>query len=108
MNADGRSQEASECCAKARNVADSHEASEIQRLWDLSNQRKLTPVLAPPISGEDFAHDSARFERLMAKAELAIRKQRLDDARRYLLMCGDIPGFARHPKRRKFLQQVEP
>jgi hypothetical protein len=78
---------------------------EIQRLWDLSSQQKLTPVLAPPISGEDFAHDSARFERLMSKTEAAIREHRLDDARRYLLMSGDIPNFARHPKRRRFLQQ---
>ncbi len=108
LNSDGRSQEASEWFAKARGIAGPDEASEIQRLWDLSNQRKLSPVLAPPISGEDFDHDSTRFGRLMEKAELAIREQRMDDARRYLLMSGDIPGFARHPKRRRLLSQAIP
>ena len=107
LNADGRSKEASDSYAKARGFAALHETSEIQRLWDLSDQHKLNPVLAPPVSGEDFAQDSTRFSRLMAKAELAIREQRLDDARRYLLMSGDIPGFAKHPKRRRLLQQVE-
>jgi serine/threonine protein kinase len=107
LNADQRMQEALDCYAKARGIAAAHEVPEIQRLWDLSNQRKLNPILAPPISGEDFSHDSARFNRLMAKSELAIREQRLDDARRYLLMSGDIPGFARHPKRRRLLQQIE-
>lgn len=108
LNADGRSKEASECYAKVFGIAGPHESSEIQRLWDLSNQGKLTPVLAPPISGEDFAHDSVRFNRLMAKAELAIRERRLDDARRYLLMSGDIPGFARHPRRRRSLSKTAP
>ena len=106
LNADGRSREASDCYSKARGIAAPYDTSEIQRLWNLSNQRKLTPVLAPPISGEDFAQDSARFGRLMAKAELAIREQRLDDARRYLLMSGDIPGFARHPRRRRALPET--
>ncbi len=108
LNVDGRSREAIDCCAKARGISAPHETSEIQRLWDLSSQRKLNPVLAPPISGEDFAQDSARFCRLMAKAELAIREQRLDEAKRYLLMSGDIPGFARHPKRRRLLSQAIP
>jgi serine/threonine protein kinase len=106
LNADGRSREASDCYSKACGVAAPHDTSEIQRLWDLSNQRKQTPVLAPPISGEDFAQDSARFSRLMVKAEMAIREKRLDDARRYLLMSGDIPSFARHPRRRKVLTKT--
>jgi serine/threonine protein kinase len=105
FNLQGRSQEAAAALGKAREIAEVREMPEIQRLWDLSSQQKLTPVLAPPISGEDFAHDSARFERLMSKTEAAIREHRLDDARRYLLMSGDIPNFARHPKRRRFLQQ---
>ena len=106
LNADGRLREASDCYAKAREIAAQQEASEIQRLWDLSNQRKLTPVLAPPISGEDFAHDSERFERLMSKAEAAIREHRTDDAKRYLMMSGDIPSFARHPRRRRALTEA--
>jgi serine/threonine protein kinase len=108
LNMDGRTGDASDCLGKARAIAGAHESSEIQRLWDLSNQRDLSPVLAPPISGEDFAHDSVRFNRLMAKAELAIRERRLDDARRYLLMSGDIPGFARHPRRRRSLSKTAP
>jgi serine/threonine protein kinase len=107
LNLDGRTREATDALKKARQIAGVHEMPEIQRLWDLSNQRKLNPVLAPPISGEDFAYDSARFSRLMAKAELAIREQRLDDAGRYLTMSGDIPGFARHPKRRQLIQQIK-
>jgi hypothetical protein len=107
LNADETSREASDCYAKAHGAAAAHETFEIQRLWDLSNQHKLSPVLAPPISGEDFSQDLARFVRLMTKAELAIREQRLDDARRYLLMSSDIPGFARHPKRRRLLKQIE-
>lgn len=106
LNADGYSHDASDCYAMACRIADPHEISEIQRLWDLSNQHKLKPVLAPPVSGEDFAYDSERFSRLMAKAELAIQQQRMDDARRYLLMSGDIPGYARHPRRRRALPQM--
>lgn len=106
LNLGGRPGDASESLEKAREIAGSHEFSEIQRLWDLSVQRKLSPVLAPPISGEDFAQDSARFERLMAKAEVAIHEHRLDDAKRYLLMSGDIPGFARHPRRRRALTKT--
>jgi|GEM_PF-2940732 len=107
LQLDGRTQEASTSFGRAREMVGSHEASEIQRLWDLSTQRNLSPVLALPISGEDFAHDSARFERLMAKAEAAINEYRLHDAKRYLTMCGDIPGFARHPKRRRLFSSVE-
>jgi serine/threonine protein kinase len=107
LNMSGLSGDASDSLGKARSIAGSHETSEIQRLWDLSTQRKLTPILAPPISGEDFAHDSARFERLMVKAEAAVREHRLDDAERYLMMSGDIPGFARHPRRTRLLLQTE-
>jgi hypothetical protein len=106
LNMSGLSGDAYTSFEKSREISGSHEASEIQRLWDLSTQRKLTPVLAPPISGEDFAHDSARFKRLMAKAEAAIQEQRLDDAERYLMMSGDIPGFARHPWRRRIMNEM--
>ncbi len=102
LNLDGSTRDANTSLEKARKIAGAHEVSEIHRLWDFSNQRKLTPVLAPPISGEDFAHDSERFERLMAKADVAIHEHRMDDARRYLMMSGDIPSLARHPQRRRF------
>jgi hypothetical protein len=63
--------------------------------------------LAPPTSGEAFGFDMDRFHRLVGKAEEALREKRDDDARRYLLMSGDIPGFARHPRRRRLLAQLE-
>jgi serine/threonine protein kinase len=100
LNLEGSTPKAACFLGKAQELAEASEIPEIQRLWDLSSQRKMNPLLAPPISGEDFAHDSARFERLMSKAEAAIQEHRLSDARRYLMMIGDIPGFARHPRRR--------
>jgi serine/threonine protein kinase len=106
FNLDGRSREAADALWKAREIAEVREMPEIQRLWDLSSQRRMNPVLAPPISGEDFAEDSARFERLTGKAEAAISEHRLDDARRYLTMSGDIPGFGRHPRRRRLLTRI--
>jgi serine/threonine protein kinase len=107
FNLDGHSREAADALGKAREIAEAREMSEIQRLWDLGSQRKLTPVLAPPISGEDFAQDSARFARLMSKAEKAISEGQLDDARRYLMMSGDISGFSRHPQRRRLLTSLD-
>ena len=106
LNMGGCSREAFDSLSKARELAVAHEASDVQRLWDQCTQRKLNPVLALPISGEDFAHDSTRFERLMSKAEVAVREYRLDDAKRYLLMSGDISGFARHPRRGRVLAKI--
>jgi serine/threonine protein kinase len=105
LNLCGKSTEATGCLENSRRIANQAECQEIQRLWDLSTHKNPTPVLAPPISGEDFAQDSARFHRLMEKAEAAIREKRIDDANRYLLMSGDIPGFRRHPKRTKMLNR---
>jgi serine/threonine protein kinase len=105
-NLDGRARDAFESLERSREIAGLHEAPEIQRLWDLATQRKVNPVLAPPISGEDFAHDSARFGRLIAKAEVAVSENRLDDAKRYLLMSGDLAGFARHPQRRRMITKL--
>jgi serine/threonine protein kinase len=107
LNLCGKRTEAAECHDEARRIANDAESREIQRLWDLSTQKKSTPVLAPPISGEDFAQDSARFHRLMEKTGKAFRERRNDDAKRYLLMSGDIPGFRRHPNRRKWLQRID-
>lgn len=107
LNLCGSTREAAEHLNHAYEIANDSESQEIKRLWDLSNERNLSPLLAPPIAGDDFAHDSARFARLMNKAELAINEQRLEDARRYLLMAGDITGFGRHVKRRRLLLQFK-
>jgi tetratricopeptide (TPR) repeat protein len=107
LNLCGRCADAADCLDHARRIANPVEAQEIQRQWDLCVQRKFTPVLAPPISGEDFAYDSARFQRLIQKAEAAIQVKHVDDAKRYLLMSGDIPGFRRHPKRTRLLDGIE-
>jgi serine/threonine protein kinase len=104
---EGSTREAIESLEKACEIAVPQEIPEIERIWELSTQRRLTPVLAPPISGEDLAEDSARFTRLMGKAEMAIRAGLLDDARRYLLMSGDISGFSRHPRRRRLLSNLK-
>jgi serine/threonine protein kinase len=85
LNLDGQTQDAIVAMEKAREVASEHEIQEIERLWQLSKDWNLNLVLAPPISGEDFAHDSERFRRLMSKSETAIREGCSDDARRYLL-----------------------
>jgi tetratricopeptide (TPR) repeat protein len=106
LNLDGRSGESLESLEKAHQIAVSQEIPEIQRICELSTQHRLTPIHAPPISGEDLAHDSARFARLMSKAELAISERQLDDAKRYLMMSGDIPGFARHPSRIRMLSKI--
>jgi len=106
LNLNGQTRDAIFAMEKAQEVASNHEIQEIERLWQLSKEWNLNLVLAPPISGEDFADDSGRFRRLMSKAESAIHEGQVDDARRYLLMSGDIPGFARHPKRRKLLLKI--
>lgn len=107
LNLAGQTRDAMTAMEEARKIASINEMPEIERLWHLSNSKKLNLVLAPPISGEDFAHDSERFRRLMSKAELALREDRVDDARRYLLMSGDILGFGRHPHRRRLLSNIE-
>ena len=102
----GYEKDANEYLKKANDLCDNRSIDEIQRLWQSCLQSKLAPVLAPPISGEDFAQDSERFHRLMAKAQLAIDKNQYADAQRYLLMSGDISGFARHPMRRLLLSKI--
>jgi serine/threonine protein kinase len=90
---------ATEYLLRAQEIGGLQYRDEIERIWSDVQRGKLYLVLASPISGEDLALDSKRFCRLMEKAEIAIREQRVDDAHRYILMCGDIPGFARHPAR---------
>jgi serine/threonine protein kinase len=102
----GHEKVAEEYLKKALDFSDQRSSEEIQRLWQSCLQSRLTPVLAPPISGEDFAQDSERFHRLMDKARVAIDEKRNADANRYLLMSGDISGFARHPQRRRLLGKI--
>lgn len=108
LNLYGKRQEATRCLNRASRIGGAEAAEEIQRLWDMSIGKQCVPVLSPPISGEDFAHDSERFERLMKKAEHAIQSNNMADAKRYLLMSGDIQSFARHPRRRRLLTKLYP
>ena len=94
------------CMHKARERAEPHEEADIRRYWQSSSDGIPSFALSPPVSGEDFAADSARFERLMGKAQQAIQERDLANACRYLLMSGDIPGFGRHPRRRRLLLQL--
>jgi len=103
LQMEGRSHDALAALKEAQADVSEHEIPELERLWNLSSQRKLNLVLSPPISGEDFAQDSERFQRLMSKADRAFHEGRLEDANRYLMMSGDIPGFGRHPRRRRAL-----
>lgn len=98
--------EAKDCLSRARCLADTEEQFEIERQWNLTSRELSSLALAAPISGEDFAHDSTRFNRLMTKAERAISDGLLDDAKRYLIMSGDIPGFSRNSKRTKLLARI--
>jgi serine/threonine protein kinase len=82
------------------------EEEEKERLWLLSQRGVLNLMLSPPISGEELALDTKRFWRLIAKAELAIKNRFNEDAKRYLLMTGDIPRFSRHPERQRLLSQL--
>ena len=61
------------------------------------SKRRLLPVLAKPMSGDDFAFHKDRFHRLITKATTALTTHDTENASRYVLMAGDIPGFARHP-----------
>lgn len=63
-------------------------------------------VLAKPLSGSEFNTDVLRFQRLMEKADRAMTENKMDDARRYALMAGDIPGFGRHPRLQKIRQRI--
>jgi len=84
-----------------------NEKGDLDRLWSASRDKNLNLILAPPISGEDLALDAERFWRLMSKCVAALDENRLDDANRYLLMSGDISGYARHPQRRNLLNRLQ-
>ena len=58
-------------------------------------------ALAQPRPATELSAEAARFRRLLPKAKLAFAENRLDDARRYLLMLGDLPDYAAHPEVRE-------
>jgi hypothetical protein len=106
LNLQGKEDLANLALNQAIQLCGVHEINDMERLWNLSRERKLNLILSPPISGEDLALDAERFGRLMTKCKAALEEQRYDDAKRYLLMSGDIPRFARHPLRRKLLSNL--
>ena len=57
------------------------------------------------VCGEQFALDSERFEHRKLR-NVVFEERRYDGADRYLLMSGDISGFARHPRRRILLLKL--
>jgi len=63
----------------------------------IHGKQRLAPVLAKPMSGDELAFHKERFYRLIAKAQTALTIHDFENANRYVLMAGDIPGFARHP-----------
>ena len=72
------------------------------------SKRRLLPVLAKPMSGDDFAFHKERFHRLIAKAKNALTTHDTENASRYVLMAGDIPGFARHPDLHRLRSVLKP
>ena len=58
-------------------------------------------ALALPRPATELSAEAARFRRLLPKAKAAFAENRLDDARRYLLMLGDLPDYAMHPEMQK-------
>lgn len=73
----------------------------------IPSTRRLLPVLAKPMSGDDFAFHKDRFHRLITKAKNALTTHDTENASRYVLMAGDIPGFARHPDLHKLRAVVK-
>lgn len=69
---------------------------------------RLLPVLAKPTSGSEYAHHNERFSRLISKAKTAMDSNDSENASRYLLMAGDIPGFGRHPDLHKLRALLNP
>ncbi len=102
----GDKRQANAARARAYDVAHGENCEMIAHLWARTSAGFKQLVLAPPISGEDVAYHLARFDRLMEKTEAALADHRLNDAQRYLLMSGDIPGYARHPRRRALLAKA--
>jgi serine/threonine protein kinase len=83
----------------ARRAWTAAEKREIEHLQSGASGQQYGFVLAKPRSGTEFSADLIRFRRLMEKAEKALVRGGIEDARRYVQMSGDIPGFGRHPRR---------
>lgn len=83
------------------------EKAEIEHERRSGEEHRFGFVLAKPRSGSDFSADLVRFRRLMEKTDRAAAENRMQDARRYVEMCGDIPGFSRHPKLRRTLARLQ-
>jgi serine/threonine protein kinase len=97
----GKSQEAADCLNDLRDRAESL-GEEVPPRSD-----SLSPVLATPMSGEDFSYHKERFHRLLKKATAAIGAADLTEASRYALMAADVPGFSRHPELAKLRSRLE-
>lgn len=65
-------------------------------------------ALAQPRPATELSAEAARFRRLLTKAKAALAENRLDDARRYLLMLGDLPDYSMHPEVRKMGGRFNP
>jgi serine/threonine protein kinase len=65
-------------------------------------------ALAQPRPATELSAEAARFRRLLPKAKAALAENRLDDARRYLLMLGDLPDYSMHPEVRKMGGRLNP
>jgi hypothetical protein len=65
-------------------------------------------LLSWQISCEQIFFNRERFFRLLEKGEVSFLEGDSENARRYVLMAGDIPGFARHPSLHKLRRQLEP
>lgn len=74
-------------------------AALMQPFWGSSKILRLKDmpfVLARPKSGAQHHYDTARFNRLIAKAQASLTKSDIPEARRYLRMAMDLDGFSAH------------
>jgi serine/threonine protein kinase len=68
--------------------------------------KRLHFALAQPRSASELGAEAARFRRLLPKAKMAFAEHRTDDAKRYLLMLGDMPDYSMHTEVRALRQQL--
>ena len=105
---EGRMQEAEQSLA-AVPLSTITPAEQAEQQYIRSNLRTAAKhrhfALAQPRSATELSAEAARFRRLLPKAKTALVENRLDDARRYLLMLGDLPDYAMHPEMRKLREK---